>query len=188
MKGCRSLSDQEMVNIFNELKGTRNKTLFWLGCKTGLRISELLSLRLSDVMEYGRVGSQVTVAKKNTKGKIESRVIPMSESARKVVQEHLDTLDLSDLNKFLFQSSQGKKAISRIMAHKILDEVFEKLKLTGKISTHSMRKSYAKRVHEALGSRIELTQKAMGHKSLSSTASYLQVNQEEIVAAILSQG
>jgi site-specific recombinase XerD len=70
----------------------------------------------------------------------------------------------------------------------ILKAAFNELKMTGKISSHVMRKSYCIRVHKALGEKIEKTQRAMCHRSISSTVSYLQIDSEEITKAILGLG
>jgi len=188
MKGCRSLTDQEIINVFDTLKTLRDKTLFLLGCRSGLRISEILSLVIKDVLEHDQVSNQVTVAKKNTKGKQESKTLPLTNSVKEVLKEYIDSLPNKGPNQPLFKSTRGSKAISRIQAHKILKEAFNELKLTGKVATHSMRKTYANKVHKALGSDILKTQVAMCHKSLSSTASYLQVDREEVERAILEQG
>jgi site-specific recombinase XerD len=188
MKGCRNLTDEEIVNVFNELKTLRDRCLWTLGVRTGLRIGELLSLRIKDVYQHGQVGNWVTVAKCNTKGKIESKTLPLTDSAKNAIKAYLDSLESVSIQDPLFQSSKSAEPISRIRAHKILKEAFNSLKLSGKLSSHVMRKSYCHRVHKALGNDILKTQKAMAHKSLSSTASYLQVDQEEIVSAILGMG
>lgn len=188
MKGCRSLTDQEVEQVLQVLTCKRDKLLFLLGVKSGLRISELLSLRIRDVMEHGRVGTYLSVAKANTKGKIESRTLPITDSAKSAIQTYLDELKVFDPNQPLFVSSQSVKAITRIRAHKILGAAFAALQLTGKLSSHAMRKTYANRIHKALGEKIEKTQQAMGHKSLSSTVSYLAVDQDEVNAAIMKQG
>jgi integrase/recombinase XerD len=188
MKGCRSLTDQEIMDVYNTLKSLRDKAFFWLGVKCGLRISEILSLQIKDIMEYGEVGSQVKVRKNNTKGKIESRTLPLTSSARQILKEYLDSIWKMNPENMLFKSEQSDKAITVRQANRILKEAFNQLKLQGNCSSHSLRKSYAHRVHKALGEKIEKTQIAMGHKSLSSTVSYIQVNREEVDQAILGMG
>jgi integrase len=188
MKGCRSLTDQEIEDVFGVLTTKRDKLLFLLGIKTGLRISELLSLQIKDVIQHGEVGNWVTVQKKNTKGKIESKTLPLTDRIRQVLKEYLDTVPNREHELPLFKSTKGRTAITRMQAHRILKAAFNELKMTGNLSTHSCRKSFAKRVHTAMGEKIEYTQVALCHRSLSSTASYVQVNQETVVKAILGMG
>jgi integrase len=58
--------------------------------------------------------------------------------------------------------------------------------LTGKIGTHSMRKTFASKVYEQLNGRLERVQKALGHKNINSTVAYLSFREEDIDAAILA--
>lgn len=187
MKGARPFTEEEVERVSKELGSLRDKALWMLGVKSGLRISELLSLKIQDVMEHGQVGSCVTVSKKNTKGKVESRNIPLTGSAKEALKEYLQSIQFT-LDQPLFKSNKSDQAITRMQAHRILKNAFNGLRLQGKCATHSMRKTYAHKVHKALGGKIEMTQIAMGHKSLSSTAKYIQVNREEVEKAILSQG
>lgn len=188
MKGCRNVTDEEIVKVLNILKTPRDRMLWTLGLKTGLRISELLSLKIKDVYLHDKVSDWVTVSKANTKGKAESKTFPLTDSAKEAVKVYLESLSCFDPNDSLFRSTQDNKAITRIRAHTVLKDAFNSLELTGKLSTHVMRKGFAHRVHEALGRDILKTQKAMAHKSLSSTASYLSVNEEEVNGAILGLG
>jgi len=186
MKGCRSLSESEVEAVFQVLGNTRDRLLFIMGVKTGLRISELLSLRVQDVWVAGNPGSEVRLAKCNTKGKREGRQVPLTAQVKQALVEHLRTS--ADLRQPLFKSTKGQAAITRMQAHRVLKAAFQRLNLEGNLATHAMRKTFAKGVHEALGHRIEKTQIAMGHRSLGSTASYIQVDREEVVAAILGLG
>jgi len=188
MKGARSLTDEEIRNVFNTLTNKRDQCLFMVGIKGGLRISEILSLKLKNVMQFGEVANQLTVDKRNTKGKIESRTIPLSPSLKECLMDYVKTIGNLDPERPLFKSEQSKKSIGRVQAHGILKRAFNELKLAGKCSTHSLRKSYCHRVHKALGEKVEKTQVAMGHKNINSTISYLQVDREEVEKAILGLG
>jgi integrase len=79
MKGCRPLTDQEVNLISRSFSGTfakRNKALFILGVRSGFRISELLSLRVGDVLQHGKIVEHVTVARAHMKKKLEGRTGP----------------------------------------------------------------------------------------------------------------
>lgn len=185
MKGCRSLTDDEVRQVYETLGNERDRCLFVLGLRTGLRISELLSLRVKDVWENEQVTEWVTVSKANTKGRLESKTLPLAESARKAIQDYLSRREWLEGMQPLFRSTKGRQAITRVQAHRVLKAAFNRLGLTGKLATHAMRKTFAHKIHNAFGGKIEKTQQALCHKSLSSTASYIQVDREEVVSAIL---
>lgn len=193
MKGCRPLSDAEAQAVYDVLGANhyavRDRALFALGERTGFRISELLSLRVGDVWQNGRIPNEVAVARRNMKKKREGRKIDLHDKAKAAIQVWLDELfkaGFSDPQTFLFKSREGEnRAITRYMAWTILKKAFNKCGLSGKLATHSLRKTFAKRMKEALGGDLQALQKAMGHAQITSTMSYLEVDEEKIRAAIL---
>lgn len=188
MKGARPFSDDEIVKVTNELTTLRDRCMFRLTCATGLRISETLSLSIGSVVQHGQVADYVKVERKSTKGKQESKTLPLSTSAKEAIRTHLESIgpiNTLDLNQPLFKSKKTGKAITRFRAHTILKDAFRALGLKGSVSSHSCRKFFAHKVHKAFKNDILKTQIALCHRSLSSTASYIQVNKEEVEQVIL---
>lgn len=193
MKGCRPLTDAEVEETLASFGGRyakRDRALFLLGVKTGFRISELLSLTVGDVFQHGRLVERVSVSRRHMKKKVEGRTVPLNAQAAEAVRvwiEEMRTQGGVTARTVLFRSRKGEnKAISRVTAYKILRVVFDDSEMTGKLGTHSMRKTFANVVHEKLGRDISKTKKALGHKNINSTDSYLSFLQEEIDEAILA--
>jgi hypothetical protein len=69
----------------------------------------------------------------------------------------------------------------------MLREAFDSCEMTGNLGTHSMRKTFAKRVHQRLGNDLAKTKEALGQKSITATMHYMSFMQEEIDEAILAQ-
>ena len=178
MTGSRPLTDEEIELVLSQLTNVRDKTLFVVGLKTGFRVSELISLKIENVMQHGQVASQITVARANMKGKKSSRTVPLHPKAKQALQEYISQMSVYDAKTRLFP-------FSRQHCHRILKDAFNAVKLEGKVTTHSLRKTYCDRVHTALGENIFKTQIAMGHASPASTVHYLSFKQSEIDAAIL---
>ena len=176
--GSRPLTDQEIELVLFNLKNQRDRALCLIGVRCGFRISEILSLRIENVMQYGKVANQITVNRCNMKGKHSSRTVPLHPQAKKAIEDYLLTFSSYEPKTRLFP-------FTRQHADRLLKKATRAAQLTGKVSTHSLRKSYAARVHKALGENIFKTQQAMGHKSVSSTAHYLSFDQAEIDQAIL---
>ena len=71
MAGCRAFTPEEvraMQQAFRGRYAARDKALFVVGIKAGFRISELLSLQVKDVMQYGKVVDRVEVKRRHMKG------------------------------------------------------------------------------------------------------------------------
>jgi site-specific recombinase XerD len=86
----------------------------------------------------------------------------------------------------LFPSRKGGRAISRVHAWEILQEAYDANNLTGQLGTHAMRKTFANRVYEKLGRDLVKTQRALGHKNINSTVSYLSFAEADVDEAILT--
>jgi integrase len=158
--------------------------------KSGFRISELLSLRVGDVWQHGRVVDRVTVQRRHMKRKVEGRTVLLHPEAKAALATWLSTLRQrleGTPQTFVFHSRQGgNRPISPVQAWGILHEAVTTNELTGKVGTHAMRKTFANRVYHQLNRDLVKTQRAMGHKNINSTVAYLSFVEDEIDAAILA--
>lgn len=187
MKGSRPISRLQCKAIISAAVSIREKSLLTIGFCTGYRISELLSLRVGDVSTGGIVHSHVTVKASNTKTKT-GRSVLLNTDAKKVIAALLTVIGI-DATTPLFISRQSTatgevKAINRQRAHGILKALFAKIGEFGNVSSHALRKSFAARIYEQTG-KLELVQIALGHKSISSTISYLQFSNDDVDNAIM---
>lgn len=136
---------------------------------TGLRISDLLPLRLKDVL-----GDKCTLVEKKT-GK--NRQVKINENIKKA----LNMFQL-DENEYLFLSQKGCAYTTQSM-NRILKNVFKKEAKSLNISSHSLRKSFGRKVFENNGeSEKALTylSELFNHSSQSVTRKYLGIRQEEL--------
>jgi len=193
MKGCRSLAIDEIAKVSRSFSGryaVRDKALFVLGCCSGLRISELLSIKVGDVIEpTGLVGDRVYIRRQSTKGRREGRSILLHAAARDALVDWLAELEGRGPlrpDAFVFHGQKGAwRPMTTTHAWRILKDAFIQAGLSGKVATHSMRKSFAASMYHGLGGDLVATQQALGHANVNSTISYLSVSQERIDAAIM---
>lgn len=193
MKGCRPLTDEEIGRIKESFAGEyalRDRALFVFGLKTGFRISEILTIRVGAVCHQGRILDAVAVKRRHMKKKTEGRVVPLHQEVREVFEDLIASMkengEVSG-ETFLFQSRKGcNQAISRTQAWRILKNAFNRNDINGQLGTHSMRKTFADRMYEKLNRDLIKTQKALSHRNINSTVSYLSFKEEEISEAILS--
>jgi len=192
MRGCRPLIDKEVRNVVECLTGAskRDAALFLLGIKSGFRISEILSLKVGDILPAGRMVERVTVARRSMKKRVEGRTVLLHPEARAALAEWFQVLEGEEkltAETFVFRSRKGEnRPVSRVHAWRVLHQAFVDTDLTGRLGTHSMRKTFANKVYEALGHDLIKTQRALGHRNINSTACYLSLREEDIDRAILA--
>ena len=193
MSGCRALTDDEISLVESKLDTSRDKLLFAMGVKTGFRISELLSLKVKDVLQNGKALDKVRVARGKMKGgkpgvgkkKIwaSSRTVALHEKVKKMIEETV----VGDGETYLFKSRVGEnKPISRFQAHNILKAAYGAAMVSGALATHTMRKTFAKKVYEIYEHDLLKTMKALGHEDVRNVQRYLDVDGEAVEAGILS--
>lgn len=189
MKGSRPLTRQQVKGLLALTSTIREQTLLTLGFCTGYRISELLSLKVSDVSTNGIIHSHVTVKAANTKTKT-GRSVLLNADAQKALRRLVDVIGTNANGQSpLFVSRKhdangNLKAISRQQAHELLKALFAKIGEFGNVSTHTLRKTFAARIYEQTG-KLEIVQIALGHKSINSTISYLAFGNDDLNRAIM---
>ena len=192
MKGTRPLNNDEIRRVSAAFTGTfeaRNRGLFMLGVSTGGRISELLSLQISDVYQNGRPVTDLLYSKSIVKGGEVSRAVPVNRDGRQAIDDliswHIDYYGMTEADRPLFPSrnGQGQKRMSRRTAHDVLKSAFEAAGLNGHLATHSLRKSFAQRLYDRTGD-IFAVQEMLGHKAVATTQKYLGVNYANIKEAV----
>lgn len=200
MRGCRPLDSNEIEQGLDQLQGSRlkmrNRCLFLLGLYSGFRISELLSLRVGDVVRNGQVLQRVQVQRRNMKGKRSSREVPLNVHARWALAAWLPLLFRwrgAQSDTFVFQSLQGGP-ITRRQASRIMLHLAETLDWAPRIGTHSLRKTFAREVYTRACAAwrpgqelpVRIVMKALGHRSVDVTEAYLSLDVAMVDHAVLS--
>ena len=191
MIGCPALSPQELKRALANLKGRfalRDRALVTLGVRTGLRISELLALKVGQVWDGKSTVARFYVARQATKGKHAGASIVLHPDAARALTLWIKAGGLAaSPASYLFPSQKGAgRRLGRKSAWEILHPAFQKAGVMGMAGTHCLRKTFATNVHKALGGDLFRTSKAMRHSSPLTTLRYLSFKQEEIDRAILA--
>ena len=190
MKGCRPLNRLERKAALASCHDGRERALLALGFATGYRISELLSLTIADVLNAnGQPAKWVSVKAGKTKTK-EGRTVALNSDAGQFAAELARRLLAGGCarNAALFQGQKSGmlKPISRIHAWRLITALFARAEVSGSVSTHSLRKTFAAECYRLLGGALEKVQIALGHKSITSTVAYLSFRHSEIDEALLA--
>ena len=152
-------------------RGLRDRALLELLYATGLRVSELLSLRPADVSLDA--GYLTTIGKGD-----KQRIVPLGESAagwvRRYLSEARPKLLKERKSPWLFVNAKGAGRLSRVGFWKILKEYGIKAGVSRDLSPHVLRHSFATHLLER-GADLRAIQMMLGHADLSTTQIYTHV-------------
>ena len=188
MKGARALTAEEIQSIKKSFFGAyevRDRSLFLIGLYTGSRISELISLNVGDVYQHEKIVKTLELRKAITKGK-KTRQVPLNLEARETIEgliewkrQYGENLE-PDTPLFVSRKKEGR--LTRIQAHRILQAAYHENQLTGNVTTHSMRKTFATTL--AKNNPLQVVKELLGHSSLAITDRYLSVTEEDLTLAV----
>ena len=143
--------------------------MFLIGINVGLRISDILTLKVSDVRDR----THVNIVEKKT-GKTKRFLLNPQMQAE--LTEYIDKFNLAD-DHYLIRSRKGdNQPIKRDRAYKILNEAAHEIGL-GEIGTHSMRKTFGY-WHYQKYKDIALLQHLFNHANSAVTLRYIGVDQD----------
>ena len=164
----------EIINAVNLLDSfaLRDRALLYVLYSTGLRASEILNLKLTNLIleeEFIRL-----VGKGN-----KERFVPISKIAIENLNLYLEKLRpglsrKSESLGFLFLSSRGKQ-LSRMSLWKIVKKYSTEAQIRKKVSPHTFRHSFATHLIQA-GADLRVVQEMLGHSDISSTQIYMHLD------------
>ncbi|PFN09327.1 site-specific integrase [Bacillus cereus] len=150
----------------------RDWFLFVAGINTGLRISDLLQLKVNDVRDKTHI---VIKEKKTGKDKRFRINAPFAES----IEYYTKGMNSEG---FLFPSRKGDKPITRVQAYRILDKVAKSVGLE-EIGCHTLRKTFGYHFYQQTKD-VALLQEIFNHSAPSVTMRYIGINQDVMDKAI----
>jgi len=174
-----TLTDEEINSLIEAIddskaEGLRNKAILETLYSCGLRVSELVDLKLSNLhfeQEFLRIAG---------KGERE-RLVPISKRAIEDIKKYLIlsrkklTIEKGFEN-VVFLNRRGKK-LSRVMIFTIIKNLADKIKLEKNISPHTFRHSFASALVQG-GADLRTVQEMLGHESILTTEIYTHLDKE----------
>lgn len=152
-----------------DLKGQRDKAMLELLYATGIRVTELVSLTMSDVNVHS---GHIKVKKKN-----KERVIPISNTALRYLKEYIENvrplLIKTEEEQSLFINANGQK-MTRQGFWKILKQYKDEAKIEKELTPHTIRHSFAVHMLQN-GAELKSVQELLGHTDVASTMMYTHV-------------
>ncbi|UIR57981.1 site-specific tyrosine recombinase XerD [Sphingobacterium sp. SRCM116780] len=161
-------------------EGMRNKTILEVLYGCGLRVSELVGLKISNLY------LDVEFIKVEGKGSKE-RLIPIGNQAIKYLKIYLDEVRnhikiKAGQEDFVFLNKRGA-ALSRVMVFIMIKDLAKKIGLQKSISPHTFRHSFASHLVEG-GADLRAVQDMLGHESITTTEIYTHIDREYLQSVI----
>ena len=166
-------------------KGRRDRAMLELMYSCGLRVSELISLKLGDLF-FGE--GYIRVFGKGNK----QRLVPIGRVAQEYVMQYLDDRNQHSTKEakaatarseeILFLSNRQSK-LSRVMVFNIIRQATEAAGITKSVSPHTFRHSFATHLL-AGGASIRQVQELLGHENITTTEIYTHLNPDHLRGAI----
>lgn len=175
------LSPSEIESILENIDtstsmGKRDRAVIELLYGSGLRISELINLKISDIEFEAQF---IRVLGKGDK----ERLVPMGEFAREAVEIYLRARDRTKAgatSNILFINRIGDK-FSRVSLWKLVKKVALRAGISKRVTPHTFRHSFATHMLEG-GADLRIVQEMLGHADISTTQIYTTIDRDYIIA------
>ncbi len=164
------------LEVLQEFAGRftgRNRLMVEMGLRTGLRISDIIKLKVEDVYNDQGVKDHIHVKEEKTD---KTNTLIISDRLKPFIADHIKKNNLKDKD-YLFESRKGKKHITTTQAYRVIDKVVKDMKLDN-IGTHSLRKSFGYH-HYQTHKDVALLQSILNHSSPEETLIYIGIHQDK---------
>lgn len=180
-----TLSFHEIENLLNAIdlstaEGARNRAMIETLYSSGLRVSELINLTLSNL--HSDIGFLKVVGKGN-----KERLVPIGKDAIKYTQLYIkewrtNMSIVKGNEKYIFLNRRGKK-LTRVMIFTIIKNLARQTGLKKTISPHTFRHSFATHLLEG-GADLRAVQEMLGHESITTTEVYTHLDRDYLKQVI----
>jgi integrase/recombinase XerD len=165
----------------SKAEGERNRAMLETLYSCGLRVTELINLKISNL--HFREGFISVVGKGN-----KERLVPVGRTAIGLIETYIQQIRSRQVIKkghenFVFLNRRGSK-LTRVMIFTIIKDLVVKTGLTKNVSPHTFRHSFATHLVEG-GADLRAVQEMLGHESITTTEIYTHLDREYLRTTIL---
>ena len=170
------LNETELTKLFNALNNKKHKAMLFTAYSSGLRVSEIVNLKISDIDS-----KRMQILVQRAKGK-KDRYVNLSpmvlDILRKYIKEYKPRPKL-----YLFESEQTLTAYPTRTVQQIFSNAKQKAGIRKEVGIHSLRHSFATHLLDK-GTDIRFIKDLLGHFNLKTTERYLHVSKKQLVNII----
>lgn len=185
MKQARTLNDKQLKAVFahcaTRRHAARDRAIVAVSFMAGLRAKEIASLTIDNVRdEHGKVRDEFVLSKEQTKGRKARRVF-VSQKLKKELETYLERAELRNGCPALFQSQKGSAFTANTLCQLFLN-IYAEAGIDG-ASSHSGRRTMITQL-ASKGVSVRVLAELAGHSSVAITQKYIDVNDEQLRAAV----
>jgi integrase/recombinase XerD len=163
------LAISEIQRLFATLDNLKHKTMIYLAYSAGLRVSEVINLKIQHIHS-----ARMVINIKGAKGK-KDRTVTLSEGILELLRKYYKSYKPHE---WLFEGQYGGQYSDRSL-QAVFQRAKQQSKIKSDVSFHSLRHSYATHLHER-GTDIKLIQELLGHNDIKTTLRYTHVSQRTL--------
>ena len=185
MAQARTLKERELKQVLSFVgvrrHALRNRIVLLLGHWAGMRVGEVASLRICDVLnDSGTIKEEIRLKADQTKGKY-ARTVYLNARSQKELGQYIKLLKIRDVQKPLFYT-QKRDGFSANTMTQYFHFLYKKAGIEG-ASSHSGRRSFLTGLANK-GTAIHILKSLAGHRNISTTATYLYSSPTQLRAAV----
>jgi integrase/recombinase XerD len=166
------LNEEEVINIFRSVNNLKHRTMLMLTYASGLRVSEIVKLRIEDID-----GERGLIHIRDAKGK-KDRYTILPESMKGILNDYWKTYKL-DYSGWLFQGAELNQHLSSRSIQAVFCRALEKSGIKKTATMHTLRHSFATHLLEQ-GTDLRYIQELLGHKNSKTTEIYTHVSKRSL--------
>ncbi len=168
------LSKEEIAILLRAIRNVKHKTMIMLGYSCGLRVSEITSLKITDLDEYRRL-----LFIRKAKGK-KDRIVSLSPVMLVMLREYLNSYKPRE---YVFEGQEPGAQYSIRSLETIIQEAKQRAGIRKAGSMHMLRHSFATHLLDK-GTDVVFIQKLLGHNNIKTTLRYLHVTNKDILTIL----
>ena len=170
------LNEDELARLFNSIQNKKHKAILFTAYSAGLRVSEVVNLRLADID-----GKRMQIHIRDAKGK-KDRYVNLSPVLLDILRQYVKMVRPVP-KEYLFESEQTGKAYPTRTVQQIFTNAKNKAGIRKEVGIHSLRHSFATHLLDK-GTDIRYIKDLLGHFDIKTTERYLHVSKKQLVNVI----
>jgi integrase len=177
MEFVNPIRDIESINAIKGVlrkQSQRDLLLFVFGINTGIRVSDLLSLKIVDVWDGEKIREFLYITDEKS-GLTKAHFL--SPAIQVELEKYLSSYEFNE-NDYLFKSKKNNQPITRQQAYRIIHKAAEVVGIEEKIGMHTLRKTFGYHAYRK-GIAISIIMDIYHHQSPSETLRYIGINKHE---------